>query len=122
MQQKLDPQVKWLRVELWNETFVVSVIEWILTPSDSVDSRVEPDPVFLRHLFTFWCSIRQCSIATHRVYTWPIFSEVGGQVPLASLYQPGSSAETCPPWVTLPVFEIPMVQLSGSQRHPTTTV
>ena len=39
-------------------------------------------------------------------FSWPIFSEVGGQVLLPSLSWSGSSTETCPPWVTLLVFEI----------------
>ena len=50
------------------------------------------------------------------------FLEVGGQVLPRSLSYSGSSAETCPPWVTLLVFEIPVAQLAASQQHAAATV
>ena len=48
--------------------FVVSAIELILTPSEPVESRVEPCPVFLSRPLTFRCYIRLCSAAIHRVF------------------------------------------------------
>ena len=56
----------------------INAVELILTPNDSVYSRVEPCPVFLHHLLTFRCYIRQCSTAIHRVFMTN-FLEVGGQ-------------------------------------------
>ena len=78
--------------------------------------------------WSFWChplsfqrSIRQCSAAIHSIFM-ASFSELGGQVLLPILSQSGNSFETCPPRVTLLVFEIPVTQLSASQQHAAATV
>ena len=55
------------------EEIVVSVGEWIPTPSDPVYSKVEPCLVFLRHPLTFRRYIRQCSAAIHRVFMADFF-------------------------------------------------
>ena len=54
-------------------------------------------------------------------FSWPIFSQMDGQV-LPGLSWPGSSTETCSPWVTLLVFEISLGLLPASQQHIATTV
>ena len=48
--------------------FVVSAIKSIPTPSDPVNSRAEPWPVFLLPPLTSRLCIRQCSAAVHRVF------------------------------------------------------
>ena len=55
-------------------------------------------------------------------FSWLIFLKMGDQVLLPSLSQSGSSAETCPLWVTLLVFEILVSWLSASQQYAATTV
>ena len=45
-----------------------------------------------------------------------VFLEMEGQFLFPSLSQSGSSAETCPPWMTLLVFEALVAQLSASQQ------
>ena len=52
---------------------VFSTLESILTPSDPVDSRAEPCPVFLRRPLTFWCYTKQCSAVTHTVFMANLF-------------------------------------------------
>ena len=64
--------------------------------------------------------IRQCS-TVFTGFSCPLFSQVGGQVPLPSLSQSSSSAESCPPRVTLQIFEIPVTELSASQPHAAAT-
>ena len=84
---------------------VVRAAKWNLSPSAPVSSRGSPPglsspssplpvlyPTMLRLLFTG--------------FPWMIVLAVGGQVLLPGLSESGSSAETCPPWVTLLVFEI----------------
>ena len=85
--------------------FVISAVPLIPTPGDPGYSRAEPCPVF--------CAILSPSGAVSDNapllfigFSWPVFSKVGGQVFLCSLSESGSFAETCPPWVTLLVFEI----------------
>ena len=46
----------------------VGAIQWILTPSDPLSSRVEPCPVCLCHPLTFRCCIRQRSAAVYTVF------------------------------------------------------
>ena len=71
-------------------------------------------------LLRFWNCIRQHSTAVHRVFLAE-FLEVGGQVLLPSRSESGSSAKTCPPWVTLLVSEILMAELSATQPHAAAT-
>ena len=83
---------------------VVGAVEWIATPSDTVESRVEPSPLVLCHPLTS-CSFRQCSLLSAG-FSRPTFSQVGGQVLLPNLSESGCSTETCPPGVTLVASEI----------------
>ena len=91
----------------FQKIFFIIAVKPIPTPSDPVLSRAEPCLAFLHHPLTFHCYSRQCSIAIHRVFV-ANFSEVGCQVLLPSLSSSGSSTATCPPWMTLLVFEMPV--------------
>lgn len=72
--------------------------------SDPMYSRLEPCLIFLCHPLTFHHCIRQGSGAIHRVLMTSSFGS-GWPVFLPSLSHSRSSAEACPPWVTLLIFE-----------------
>ncbi|XP_070099236.1 elongation factor G 1-like isoform X1 [Equus caballus] len=72
--------------------------------SDPMYSRLEPCLIFLCHPLTFHHCIRQGSGVIHRVLMTSSFGS-GWPVFLPSLSHSRSSAEACPPWVTLLIFE-----------------
>ena len=106
---------------LCSSVAVASVVEWILTPSDPVDSRAEPCPVFLCPPFTFWRCTRQCSIAIHRGFMANFFSRWAARS-FFLVCLVWELPETYPPWVTPVVFETPVAELSASQQHAAATV
>ena len=55
---------------------VVSALGLILTPSDPVDCRAKPCLVFMCHPLILRCYIRQCSVASYRVFVASFF-EIG---------------------------------------------
>ena len=80
---------------------------WLLTTL-SLYSRGEAWPVFLHPPLIFQCYIWQCSTAVHRVFVANFFQKWMGRSFFLVCPSLESSTETCSPWVTLLVFEIPM--------------
>ena len=96
--------------------FLIGAIDLIPTPRDPVYSRMEPCLVFSHQLSPSGPLSDNVPLLCTG-FSRPIFSAVGGQVFLASLSLSRSSVETCPPGVTLLVFEIPVAQRSAPQQH-----
>ena len=63
---------------------VAGAVEWILTPSDPVDSRAETYPGFCTILSLSSAVSDNAPLLLTR-FSWPIFLEVDGQVLLPSL-------------------------------------
>ena len=68
----MDILSKWNSIrqskQRWKCLVVVSAVELIQNPSDTVYRRAEPFPVFSQHPLTFWCYIGQRCTAIHRVF------------------------------------------------------
>ena len=67
-----------------NVCLLLSAVEWIPTPGDPVDSRMEPCPVFYASL-SLSAALSDSAPLTFLGFSWPVFSEVSGQVLLPSL-------------------------------------
>ena len=69
--------------------FAVSAVKLLLTPSDPEDSRAEPCPAFCAILSPSG-AVSDDALLLFIGFSWPIFSDVGGQVlpPSLSLEAP----------------------------------